>query len=67
MKYYLAIQIEDNGNFNFNPFSKEDFEVSDISIMGKRYSFTQQKEGNDLIQTVFDSNNKIVGTKKVKL
>ena len=67
MKYYLGIQIEDNGNFNFNPFSKEDFEVSDISIMGKRYSFTQQKEGNDLIQTVFDSNKKIVRKKTVNL
>ena len=67
MKYYLGIQIDDNGNFNFNPFTKEEFEVNDISIMGKKYSFTQHYEGNDLIQTVFDANKKIVRKKTVNL
>ena len=66
MKYYLGIQIDDKGNFNFNPFTDEEFEVTDISIMGKKYSFTQQKEDDVLIQTVFDFNKKIVSTKRVK-
>jgi hypothetical protein len=66
MKYYLGIQIDDSGNFNFNPFTKEEFEVTDISIMGKKYSFTQQKKDDVLIQTVFDFNKNIISTKKIK-
>ena len=60
MKFYLGIQIDDNGNFSFNPFTTEDFEIKDISIMGKRYSFSQQLVENKMIQSVFDSNNKLI-------
>ena len=67
MRYYLGIQIDDNGNFNFNPFTKEEFEVNDISIMGKKYSFSQQIEGNSLVQKVFDANKKLKSKKAVKL
>jgi hypothetical protein len=66
MKYYLGIQIDDSGNFNFNPFTKEEFDVNDISIMGKKCSFSQRIEGNSMVQTVFNSENKIVSKKTVK-
>jgi hypothetical protein len=64
MKYYLGIQIDDSGNFKFNPFTEDEFEINDISIMGKRYSFVQQKVGNTLVQAVFDSNRKPVSKKE---
>ena len=64
MKYYLGIQIDDSGNFKFNPFTEDEFEINDISIMGERYSFVQQKVGNTLVQAVFDSNRKPVSKKE---
>jgi hypothetical protein len=66
MRYYLGIQIDDNGNFKFNPFTKEEFEVNDISIMGKKYAFSQRVEGNSIVQIVLNSENKIVSKKTVK-
>ena len=66
MKYYLGIQIDNNGDFKFNPFTKEDFEVNDISIMGKKYSFSQTIEGNSLVQIVYNSENKIISKKLIK-
>ena len=60
MKFYLGIQIEDNGNFSFNPFTTEEFEIRDISIMGKQYTFSQQLVENKLVQSVFDSKNKLI-------
>jgi hypothetical protein len=65
MKFYLGIQIDDTGKFSFNPFTTEEFEIRDISIMGKQYSFSQQLIENKLIQSVFDSKNKVV-TRVVK-
>ena len=62
MKFYLGIQIDDNGNFSFNPFTTEEFEIKDVSIMGKKYSFSQQLIENKLIQSVFDSKNKLIKT-----
>jgi len=67
MKYYLGIQIDDKGNFGFNPFSNDNFVVNGISIMGKKYSFSQQKIENDLVRTVFDSTNKVISKTKIKL
>ena len=66
MRYYLGIQIDDNGKFNFNPFTKEVFKVNDISIMGKKYSFSQAIEGNSLVQIVYNSENKIISKKLIK-
>ena len=60
MKFYLGIQIDDSGKFTFNPFTAEEFEIHDISIMGKQYSFSQKEENDNLIQLVVDAHNKVI-------
>jgi hypothetical protein len=67
MKFYLGIQVNDKGDFTFNPFTKAEFEIRDVSIMGKLYSFSQQIENDTLIQTIYNSANKAIKTTKSKV
>ena len=67
MKFYLGIQIDDTGNFKFNPFTKAEFEIRDISIMGKTYSFSQHIDNNLLIQKIYNSKNKLIKIQTKKL
>jgi hypothetical protein len=54
MKYYLGIEIGVGGKVRMNPFTREEFELRNVRIQDKTYTFSQKMVNGKLIQQIIN-------------